>query len=80
MAGTAAPPRPSLTEPPIPGGKVEAQMGKLIKVLSSSLVTRPKVAVTLSALGLGGVAFVGLCAPNSAVGIRSVAGRRPRAQ
>lgn len=66
MAGTAAPSRPSLAEPPIPGGKVEAQMGKLIKVLSSSLLARPKVAVTLSALGLGGVAFVGLCAPNSA--------------
>jgi hypothetical protein len=66
MAETPAPPLPLLTEPPIPGGKVEAQMGNLIKVLSSSLLTRPKVAVTLSALGLGGVAFVGLCAPNSA--------------
>ena len=66
MGGTAAPPRPSLAEPPIPGGKLEAQMGKLIKVLSSSLLTRPKVAVALSALGLGGVAFVGLSAPNSA--------------
>jgi hypothetical protein len=66
VAGSAAPPRPPLAEPPIPGGKVEAQMGKLIKVLSSSLLTRPKVAITLSALGLGGVAFVGLCAPNSA--------------
>ncbi|HEY1823591.1 MAG TPA: hypothetical protein VGG83_26995 [Trebonia sp.] len=63
---TAVPPRPQLAEPPIPGGKVEAQMGKLIKVLSASRLTRPKVAVTLSALGLGGVAFVGLCAPNSA--------------
>jgi len=61
-----APPRRPLAEPPIPGGKVEAQMGKLIKVLSSSLLTRPKIAVTLSFLGLGGVAFVGLCAPNSA--------------
>ena len=66
MAGTAAPSRPSLAEPPIPGGRIEAQMGKLIKVLSSSLLTRPKVAVSFSALGLGGVAFVGLCAPNSA--------------
>jgi hypothetical protein len=63
---TVTAPRQPLAEPPIPGGKVEAQMGKLIKVLSSSLLTRPKVAVTLSALGLGGVAFVGLCAPNSA--------------
>lgn len=58
--------RPPLAEPPIPGGKVEAQMGKLIKVLSSSLLTRPKVAITLSGLGLAGVAFVGLCAPNPA--------------
>jgi hypothetical protein len=62
----AAPPRPPLAEPPIPGGKVEAQMGKLIKILSSSLLTRPKVAIMLSGLGLGGIAFVGLCAPNSA--------------
>jgi hypothetical protein len=62
----AAPPRRPLAEPPIPGGKVEAQMGKLIKVLSSSLLTKPKIAITLSGLGLGGVAFVGLCAPNSA--------------
>lgn len=61
-----APPRRPLAEPPIPGGKVEAQMGKLIKVLSSSLLTRPKIAITLSAAGLGGVAFVGLCAPNPA--------------
>jgi hypothetical protein len=57
---------PPLAEPPIPGGKVEAQMGKLIKVLSSSLLTRPKVAITLSGLGLAGVGFVGLCAPNPA--------------
>jgi hypothetical protein len=41
-------------------------MGKLIKVLSASLITRPKAAITLSAVGLGGVAFIGLCAPNSA--------------
>jgi hypothetical protein len=59
-------PQPPLADPPIPGGKVEAQMGKLIKVLSASLITRPKAAITLSAVGLGGVAFVGLCAPNSA--------------
>src|SRR6516164_1239098 len=51
-----------LAEPPIPGGRVEALMGRLIKVLSHSRLARPLPAVTLSALGLGGVAFVGLCA------------------
>jgi hypothetical protein len=59
-------PQPRLAEPAFHGGSVEVQMGKLIKILSSSLLTRPKVAVTLSGLGLGGVAFVGLCGPNSA--------------
>ena len=56
-----------LAEPPIPGGRVEALMGRLIKVLSHSPLARPLPAVTLSALGLAGVAFVGLCAtaPNS---------------
>jgi hypothetical protein len=63
---TTAPPRRPLAEPPIPGGKVEALMGRLIKVLAHSPLARPKPAVTLSALGLGGVAFVGLCAPNNA--------------
>jgi hypothetical protein len=58
-----APPAPGkLAEPPIPGGRVEALMGRLIKVLSHSPLARPLPAVTLSALGLIGVAFVGLCA------------------
>ncbi|HWG02319.1 MAG TPA: glycosyltransferase family 87 protein [Trebonia sp.] len=59
-----APPSSSskLAEPPIPGGRVEALMGRLIKVLSHSRLARPLPAVTLSALGLIGVAIVGLCA------------------
>jgi hypothetical protein len=56
-----APPR-KLAEPPIPGGRVEALMGVLIRVLAHSPLARPLPAVTLSALGIGGVAFVGLCA------------------
>jgi hypothetical protein len=60
---TVAPaPAPKLAEPPIPGGRVEAMMGVLIRVLSHSRLARPLPAVTLSAVGLGGVAFVGLCA------------------
>ena len=51
-----------LAEPPIPGGRVEAAMGVIIRVLSHSPLARPLPAVILSALGLGGVAFVGLCA------------------
>ena len=58
--GTAEPVR--LAEPPIPGGRVEAAMGIIIRVLSHSRLARPLPAVILSALGLGGVAFVGLCA------------------
>jgi hypothetical protein len=59
----AAPaPAPRLAEPPIPGGRVEAMMGVLIRVLSHSPLARPLPAVALSAVGLGGVAFVGLCA------------------
>jgi hypothetical protein len=58
-APEAAPP---LAEPPITGGRVEAAMGVLIRVLSHSPLARPLPAVVLSALGLGGVAFVGLCA------------------
>ena len=58
----AATPAPKLAEPPIPGGRVEAMMGVLIKVLAHSPLARPLPAVTLSALGIGGVAFVGLCA------------------
>jgi hypothetical protein len=59
-AEAAAPPR--LAEPPITGGRVEDAMGVLIRVLSHSRLARPLPAVILSALGLGGVAFVGLCA------------------
>ncbi|HSZ38896.1 MAG TPA: hypothetical protein VK817_02965 [Trebonia sp.] len=55
------PPR-QLAEPPIPGGRVEALMGRLIKVLAHSPLARPLPAVALSALGLFGVAFAGLCA------------------
>jgi hypothetical protein len=57
-----SPPAPRLAEPPIPGGRVEALMGRLIKVLAHSPLARPLPAITLSALGLLGVAFVGLCA------------------
>jgi hypothetical protein len=72
MTGPAAPPPeqarsaepgpPRLAEPPLTGGRVEALMGKLIRVLSHSRLARPLPAVTLSALGLAGVAFNGLCA------------------
>ena len=58
--GASATPR--LAEPPLTGGRVEALMGELIRVLSHSPLARPLPAVLLSALGLGGVAFVGLCA------------------
>jgi hypothetical protein len=51
-----------LAEPPLPGGRVEALMGRLIRVLSHSRLARPLPAVLLSALGLGGIAFTGLCA------------------
>jgi hypothetical protein len=37
-------------------------MGRLIRVLAHSRLARPLPAVTLSALGVAGVAFVGLCA------------------
>jgi hypothetical protein len=53
---------PRLAEPPLTGGHVEALMGELIRVLSHSRLARPLPAVLLSVLGLGGVAFVGLCA------------------
>jgi hypothetical protein len=59
-ADVIAPPR--LAEPPITGGRVEALMGIIIRVLSHSPLARPLPAVILSALGLSGVAFVGLCA------------------
>ena len=51
-----------LAEPPIPGGWVEARMGVLIRALAFSPLARPRPAVSLSALGLGLVAFTGLCA------------------
>ena len=44
----ATPPR--LAEPPIPGGRVEAAMGVIIRVLSHSPLARPLPAVILSAL------------------------------
>jgi hypothetical protein len=56
------PPAPKLAEPPIPGGRVEALMGRVIKILAHSPLARPLPAITLSVLGLLGVAFVGLCA------------------
>jgi hypothetical protein len=57
-----APGAPALAEPPIPGGKVEAMMGVLIRAMKSSPLARPLPAVSLSALGLGLLAFIGLCA------------------
>lgn len=51
-----------LAEPPLTGGRVEALMGELIRVLSHSRLARPLPAVLLSVLGLAGVAFNGLCA------------------
>jgi hypothetical protein len=44
------------------GGRVEAMMGVLIRALASSALARPRLAVSLSALGLGLTAFTGLCA------------------
>jgi len=61
-AAEAAETAPRLAEPPLTGGRVEALMGELIRVLSHSRLARPLPAVLLSVLGLGGVAFVGLCA------------------
>ena len=61
-AAKAAETAPRLAEPPLTGGRVEALMGELIRVLSHSRLARPLPAVLLSVLGLGGVAFVGLCA------------------
>jgi hypothetical protein len=55
-------PPAKLAEPPIPGGWVEAMMGVLIRALAFSPLARPLPAVSLSALGLGLVAFTGLCA------------------
>jgi hypothetical protein len=53
---------PRLAEPKLTGGRVEAWMGELIRVLSHSPLARPLPAVILSALGRAGVAFNGLCA------------------
>jgi hypothetical protein len=62
-APPASPASPAkLAEPPIPGGKVEALMGVLIRALKSSPLARPLPAVSLSVLGLGLLAFTGLCA------------------
>ena len=58
----AAAPATKLAEPPIPGGRVEAMMGVLIRALKSSPLARPLPAVAVSALGLGMIAFTGLCA------------------
>jgi hypothetical protein len=60
--GEAGPGAPRLAEPPLTGGRVEALMGRLIAVLSHSPLARPLPAVVLSALGLAGGAFNGLCA------------------
>ena len=53
---------PRLAEPPIPRGRVEALISVLIRALKSSPLARPLPAVSLSALGLGLLAFTGLCA------------------
>src|SRR5215475_6791409 len=45
-ASPTAPPAPRLAEPPIPGGRVEALMGRLIRVLAHSRLARPLPAVT----------------------------------
>jgi hypothetical protein len=58
----AAAPATKLAEPPIPGGRVEAMMGVLIRALKGSPLSRPLPAVTVSALGLAMIAFTGLCA------------------
>ena len=51
-----------LAEPPLTGGRVEALLGRLIRVLSHSPLARPLPAILLSALGLAIAAFNGLCA------------------
>jgi len=61
-AGEAELTEPRLAEPPLTGGRVEVLMGRLIRVLSHSPLARPLPAVLLSALGLAGIAFNGLCA------------------
>jgi hypothetical protein len=66
MAATAQDPiaaqATKLAEPPIPGGRVEAMMGVLIRALKFSPLARPLPAVSLSALGFGLLVFTGLCA------------------
>ena len=49
-------------------------MGVIIRVLSHSPLARPLPAVILSALGLGGVAFVGLCATAPAASVATPPG------
>jgi hypothetical protein len=67
-AQDVAPDDPALTqgtklaEPPIPGGRVEALMGELIRALKFSPLSRPRPAVSLTAIGLGLLVFTGLCA------------------
>jgi hypothetical protein len=51
--------------PPIPPGRVDAVVGRLIRTLKRTPLVRPVPAVSLSALGLAGVMYVGLCAPNA---------------
>jgi hypothetical protein len=51
-----------LAEPPIPGGRVEAAMGVLIRTLKFSPLSRPLPAVSVATLGLGLIVFTGLCA------------------
>ena len=63
-AGTATDTaEPRLAEPPLTGGRVEALMGRLIRVLSHSPLARPLPAVILSALGLAGVASTACARP-----------------
>src|SRR5487761_1229436 len=54
--------KPKLAEPPLTGGRGEALMGALIRILSHSRLARPLPAVILSAVGLAGAAVNGLCA------------------
>ena len=49
-AGETSGTEPRLAEPPITGGRVEALMGELVRVLSHSRLARPLPAVVLTAL------------------------------
>src|ERR1700736_6253555 len=61
-AGDPTSPPAKLAEPTDAGGWGEAMMGVLIRALAHSPLARMLPAVSLSALGLGLVAFTGLCA------------------